>query len=397
MDDRDDLAPKVLIYRSKLLPYSETFIREQALALRGWRAVLIGETMVSDGLSLDELDVRLLFPENAPSWRRFVYPIRRQAMLPDHLVTAHLRKFRAQLVHAHFGTSAVDIWPYARALRLPLLITLHGFDINIRPEWWRAGKMGIRWRTYPDRLMRIARDPTVRFLAVSHAIRDRAIEYGIAADKVSVSYIGVDTNRFTPGVIPLNVRRKRILYVGRLVEKKGTIYLLNAFAKISARIDDAELVIAGDGPLRSELQSYASRLGLNNAIFKGALSSSAIKHEMDYARVLCLPSVTAGNGDAEGFGMVLLEAQAAGLPVVSSACGGSAEGVLEGITGFAFQEKDVDQMTEALIRVLTDDALAYQMGVAARRFIEEKFAIKNCTATLARQYSAALRAFLTVE
>jgi glycosyltransferase involved in cell wall biosynthesis len=104
--------------------------------------------------------------------------------------------------------------------------------------------------------------------------------------------------------------------------------------------------------------------------------------------VFCLPSLTAGDGDAEGFGIVLLEAQASGVPVVTSAMGGATEGVLHGETGFAFAEKDIDAMAEYLCRILMDDELARSMSVAARRFVAEKFNLKRCTSALEDHYDA---------
>ena len=107
---------------------------------------------------------------------------------------------------------------------------------------------------------------------------------------------------------------------------------------------------------------------------------------MDEARVFCLPSITANNGDAEGFGLVLLEAQACGVPAVTSARGGATEGIKHGATGFSFPERDIQALEAALVRLLTDDSLATSMATQARRHVEENFDIRRCTASLEDLY-----------
>jgi glycosyltransferase involved in cell wall biosynthesis len=180
-------------------------------------------------------------------------------------------------------------------------------------------------------------------------------------------------------------RRRRILFIGRFVEKKGGEYLLRAYARLRNRVPDAELTMVGDGPLQKKLEQLAGELQIP-VRFPGALGAVQVKREIDEARVLCLPSVTAGNGDAEGFGMVLLEAQACGVPVVTSARGGAEEGVIDGKTGFAFAERDVDTLSERLTRVLTDDDLALSMSEEARPFVKQRFDIRRCTRSLEQLY-----------
>src|SRR6185437_11569951 len=182
------------------------------------------------------------------------------------------------------------------------------YDINIHREWWERGEGGTAMRLYPRRLLELSARADVRFIAVSEAVRGQAIEYGIPADKVTTDYIGVDVSAFTPGPIPLSERPLRVLFVGRLVEKKGCEFLLRAMQCVKNQIPGAELTIVGDGPLRDQLEAQSRDLDVQ-ARFPGALSSEHVKQELDHARIFCLPSVRAANGDAEGFGLVLLEAQ----------------------------------------------------------------------------------------
>lgn len=362
----------VIVYTSALLPYSETFIKSQALALRSWHPVLVGERVLRDGLPLAGLEIMTLLPDDAPPWQRLAFRLARRWGRPHPGVLRRLRSLGAELVHAHFGPSAIDIWPYARELGLPMLVTLHGYDINIHRTWWESGQGGRRQRSYPAKLLRLARESDVHFIAVSEAIARRAVAYGIPRDKISLHYIGVDTALFAPNVASTGPRAKRVLFVGRLVEKKGTTYLLQAFARVRKRVPDAELVIVGDGPLRAQLEQQAVDLGIA-AIFTGALPGERIRHEMAKARVLCLPSVTASNGDAEGLGLVLLEAQASGLPVVTSARGGAEEAILHSSSGFRHGEMDVATLEEHIVDILADDLLFERLSTCGVNYVGKNF------------------------
>lgn len=376
---------KVIIFRSDLLPASETFIKEQALALARWQPVLVGYRIVKHGLELDPLDTRLIPGSISGRWQRLRLRSNRW------LGTAHaptvnaLRAINADLVHVHFGTDAVDIWPSVCKLGLPMLVTLHGYDINIYREWWEAGHGSARRRHYPRQLLSLAREPRVHFIAVSEAIRMRAVELGIPPNKITVRYIGVDIDIFQPGPRPLNERPKRILFVGRLVEKKGLPHLVRAFARLRQHMPEAELTIIGDGPARNELETLSAMLNIP-VDFRGTLTNSAVRDEINHARVLCLPSIRATNGDAEGFGMVILEAQASGVPVISSAFGGAQEGILDRVTGFSFDEADELALFRHLHCLLSDEKTLLLMSNNASAFVRRNFDLHLLTLDLETYY-----------
>ena len=117
---------------------------------------------------------------------------------------AALNAQRASLLHIHFGTEAVSIWPGARRLGIPVLVTLHGFDINTHRSSWEQGNAGAANRLYPRRLLKLSRSDNVSFHAVLEAIRRRAIEFGLPPEKIVVSHLGVDTAKFTPDGLPLS-------------------------------------------------------------------------------------------------------------------------------------------------------------------------------------------------
>jgi glucosyltransferase len=373
---------RVVVFREDLLPVSQTFIKEQVTSLKRWDPLLTGLRFVR-GLDLRELNCCLLsgwWPRRLS--RKLVPPLRELELAPAGM-RRQLRDLDPSLVHVHFATDLVAAWPLLKSVQSPILVTLHGYDINTHEEYWRSA--GYAGRRYPARLREIARVPRVQFIAVSNAIQARAIEYGIPREKIRVRYIGVDVVRFAPAGPPVSRRKRKILFVGRMVEKKGAPVLIQAFARLRSRLSDAELIMVGEGP---EL-TRAKRLALQLSVpvdFKGIERTEGVLALLSEARVLCLPSLTAANGDAEGLGMVLLEAQACGVPVVTSARGGATEGLIDGITGFACAENDIDALTERLYAVLADDDRALAMSHAARQFAVDTFDIRKCTERLEDLY-----------
>lgn len=379
---------RVLVYKSSLLPASETFIKEQAVNLKKWKPTLVGRLLVSGGLDLEGLDVRII--DRLSRWlpkQMLGFWLNRNYLWSVNVRS--LRQLDAKLLHVHFGTDAIRAWPIATYLDIPMLVTLHGFDINVYPGWWEKGSGGHAMKRYPHLLRELAKEDKVRFLAVSQAIRDRAIDYGIPPEKIDVSYIGVDTKKFTPGVKPLSVRNE-VLFIGRLVEKKGCIFLLEAFKRIQNEYPDIGLVVVGSGPLEDRLKQYANQNSVR-VNFLGVLTPAQVLQKYGDAKVLCLPSIVAENGDAEGLPITLLEAQACGVPVITSARGGTTEGLVNEVTGLTHDETDVDGIVNALRKILNESDLAENMGLAARRKMLEKMDIDLCVKSLEELYDATSR------
>jgi glycosyltransferase involved in cell wall biosynthesis len=152
------------------------------------------------------------------------------------------------------------------------------------------------------------------------------------------------------------------------------------------------LVIIGDGPLRGKLETLATTLKVP-ADFLGVQGPEAVRRWMQRAWVLCNPSVTAANGDTEGLGMVFAEAQATGLPVVSTLHGGIPEVVRDGETGLLARERSVEDLTGHLERMLIDRPFWDECSERAKVWIRDQFDIRRCTAGLESIYDEALAQF----
>lgn len=370
----------VLIFRELLLPPSETFVLTQAVALRRYNPVFCGLIDVPHTLPVPT--PICLTHRETPLWRYRVEAYRRLFWAPS--FHQQVRRARPALIHSHFAVDAVDTLGIQSSLRVPLVVTLHGFDVSASNEDFARNRSGRRFLKRRPRLWQGAS----HFICVSKAIRDIALRAGYPEDKLVVRYIGIDCDKFSPA--PVSGREPDlILFVARLVEKKGCEYLIRAAAELRERNRKARLIIIGDGPLRGELERLATTLKVN-ANFLGVQGPEAVREWMQRAWVLCNPSVTAANGDTEGLGMVFAEAQATGLPVVSTSHGGIPEVVRDGETGLLARERSTEELAEHLDRLLVDRAFWNACSERAKVWIREQFDIHRCTVGLEEVYDEAL-------
>jgi colanic acid/amylovoran biosynthesis glycosyltransferase len=372
--------PIALIYRHQLFKTSEPFIHAQASRLNTYRPVFVGRKTL--GPVLDGSEVKTI--AGASAWARFA---NRLWCEPGPFLEA-LADQRPRIVHAHFGLDGLYAIPVARALGVPLLVTFHGFDVTVkRTRMAFSGKpTEMRYAVAARRVGEAA----AKLLCVSDFIRERAIEYGFPESALETHYIGIDADSFSPACWQ-NQPKKRILHVARLVEKKGTRYLIEAFADLRKKgFADIQLDIVGDGPLRGRLEQLATSLQLGDHIrFWGAQPWSKVIDLMSDAYVFCLPSVTARSGDSEGLGMVLLEAAAKHLPTVATRHGGIPEVIKDGENGLLVDERDVSGLLQGLATLLTDPTLHTLLAGNARRAVEERFDINKQTRKLEALYTVA--------
>jgi glycosyltransferase involved in cell wall biosynthesis len=225
---------------------------------------------------------------------------------------------------------------------------------------------------------------------VSNFIRAHVQALGFPRERTHVHYIGIDVQGFRPRESA--EEEAVVLHVARLVEKKGTRYLLQAFANCAGRYPQFRLVIVGDGPLRRSLESLAANLSLGErAHFLGALPHEEVIRWVRRAAVIALPSVRARNGDAEGLPIVLLEAAAHGVPVLASRHAGIPEATVDGETGYLVGERDVAALSGRLDELMRDGWLRRRMGAQARALVEERFDIQTQAASLESFYDGLAR------
>lgn len=192
-------------------------------------------------------------------------------------------------------------------------------------------------------------------------------------DKLRLVRCGVDGERFRPPPHGRSANgRARILFVGRMLHGKGASVLLEALAGL-----EAEVVMVGEGPHRQELEQRARSLGVaDRARFTGAVGQDEIRAHFDEVDIFCLPSF------AEGLPVVLMEAMASGLPVVTTAITGVPELVEHGVSGLLVRPARADELRAALARLIADPQLRREFGEAGRRKVEAEFRSDAAARTL---------------
>ncbi len=352
-----------LIFSEKLLAPSETFILAQAQALRRFHPIFVGLERHPRSLPLEHPLLLTAGSGIIAAMRAKIY--RKLGAAP--LFHRGARRFAPRLLHAHFAGGGLTAMPLARSLRVPLLVTLHGADITVRgaSQQYRA----------------LAQAASV-FLCVSHFIRERALDAGLPESKLIVHPIGIDRSRFAPAN---GSAQRGVLFVGRLVEKKGCEYLVRAMQHVQQQHPDAHLTVLGDGPLRAQLQALAKEQRVS-CTFLGAQPSSEVRKHLREAMLLCCPSVTAGNGDSEGLPTVLAEGQASGTALVATNHAGIPEIITNGETGLLVEERDVSGLADAIAQLIADEPLRQRLRKAAFANVERCFDLPTQTALLEEIY-----------
>ena len=180
---------------------------------------------------------------------------------------------------------------------------------------------------------------------------------------------------------------KDILYVGRLIERKGLDFLISAIPQIISNVD-ARLTIVGEGDQLPRIRSLVELLNLQGRVeFTGIVSKAELQDRYQSCDVFVLPSIVDSRGDTEGLGVVLVEAMLFGKPVVATNVGGISDLVIDGTTGLLVPEKDTQALATAITRVCCEEGLADKLGAAGKAHVEEKFNWELLTQKLLRVYS----------
>ncbi len=243
------------------------------------------------------------------------------------------------IVHAHWLIPQGIVQSF---FEKPYIVTGHGGDVT-------SLNKGI-FRRLKIKCLKRAKYVTVVSEHLKNKIQELVLE--IQPDVIPM---GVDISKFGRQYRKENYfnqgDRKVVLFVGRLAEKKGVKYLIEAMKNINAL-----LVVVGDGPLREDLKKQAFEIE-EKVLFLGAKTHEELKVIYASADIFVCPSITAKDGDQEGFGLVMLEAMASGLPVVASNSGGITQLIVDEVNGLLCKEKCVDEIADKVKNVLDNKEL----------------------------------------
>ena len=299
----------------------------------------------------------------------------------------YARLWKPEIVHAHFGTTGWESLSLRKALAAPLITSFYGIDA------WQLPTTNPEWQARFAQLFACGD----LFLVEGPAFRQRLVELGCAAEKVRIQRLGIDVGRL--GYRDRNFAGPlKIVMVGRFAEKKGLVDGLTACAEASASGVDLNVTIIGDAwpeevdPVGQKNKREMLRIARlpemsNRVYFKGLLPHEETLRIMASQDVFLCPSRHASNGDAEGgLPVVLIEAMAQGLLCLGSRHCDIPEAVIDGATGFLFDEGNVKQLAQLIERISRTPECAYPVVTAARRHVEQNFNQSNLLSSLGAIY-----------
>jgi colanic acid/amylovoran biosynthesis glycosyltransferase len=243
-------------------------------------------------------------------------------------------------------------------------------------------------QTGPDVYHKLFREGDA-FTCSSKFVRAKLIAAGCDPAKIFLFKLGTDLAKFD------FIERKpdskdttiRLITVARLVEKKGLEYSIQAVANIVRQFPNLEYTIVGDGYLRQDLSLLIERLNLQkNITLVGWKDQDEVRRLLAKSHIFILASVLSSDGDFEGQGIVLQEAQAAGLPTICTNHNGFSESILDGQSGFLVPERDADALSARLAELISQPNSWVEIGKKGRAFVEAKFDLSKRNDSLVELY-----------
>jgi glycosyltransferase involved in cell wall biosynthesis len=384
--------PRIAYFINQYPKVSHSFIRReilalerqgfeiQRIALRGWDADLVDAEDVRErertryvlqkgvaALILAVLNISIRRPARFFSALKLALKmgVRADRPWPFHLIylveacqiIPWLRKSGARHVHAHFGTNSSEVAMLVTVLGGPSYsFTVHGTEFD-RPEFLKLGEK-VKHAAFA--------------VAISSYGRSQLYRWSDYADwpRVHVVHCGLEQAFYDVSPVPIPVA-PRVVCVGRLSEEKGQLLLLDAASHLASKGINLELVFAGDGDMRPELESQIAQHNLQGKVrITGWVSSERVRDEILAARGLVLPSFN------EGLPVVIMEAMALRRPVLAACVGGIPELVRPGVDGWLFPTGDVEALAATLEEFLATPAgVLEEMAEAGRRRVLERHSV----------------------
>lgn len=359
---------KILIYNTSFFDISQTFIYHQAETLTlGHEVHLAASKFLNPhNFSIENFKQFEVHRSNGfmnriadKFFNRKLFKFESQKKL-NHLFKAH--KYKA--VHAHFGTKALEIMPFAKKHNVPLVTSFHGAD---------ASRM-LKQKRYVQQLPELFDYSSAIIISSMHMAENLGLDRW--EGKVHFIPYGVNPDEF-PGSIHENGTGKvKLLHSGRIVGKKGVPDLIRVFRNLAESYSNLELRLIGDGEEMTACRQLVEDLGLQGqVIFYGAVSHDEVKRQMQEADIFVLNSRTGPDGDMEGTPVTLLEAMCTAKAVVTTRHAGIPYVVDHGKSGLLADEKSNAELQAHLEKLIREPLLRADMGRKARESIEQSYTI----------------------
>jgi colanic acid/amylovoran biosynthesis glycosyltransferase len=378
--------------RPVVASYCTTFLKPEMLHIyrqvtglkRHETFVVTRERMCEDRFPFPDLEI---LPAPAqPILRRFylkfirrVPPLQYRGEL-DQMAALFARR-NADLMHVYFGHTGVHLRQFLRAWDRPSVVSFHGADVMLRehrPQY--AAQMRELFGIVP------------LVLARSRSLADCLESAGCPPEKIRLNRTGIPLKDF--GFVERHAPDNgawKLVQACRLIKKKGLLTALRAYAQFRGRFPHATLTIAGEGPMRGELEEAVEKLGLAGSVsLPGFLDGAELKRLYADSHIFLHPSETTDQQDQEGIPNSMLEAMATGLPVAATLHGGIPEAVRDEVSGLLVSEKNPDALAAPLIRLASSPETAVEMGSRASQAVREEFEQSRAVEKLESIYDEAI-------
>lgn len=339
--------------------YSETFIHAHKLNLRGKVFYYYGSLQQIALEGKGRLD-------NSANWNLLLK--RKLLRKPlswyqQELLKKSFLKNDIDVVLAEYGPKAQSLLPVVKDLKIPLVVHFHGFDASVKDV--------ILGNNNYQEVFQTAKYVVV----VSKKMYSDLLALGCPEEKLVYNVYGPDEKFFE---VQPKFKNLQFISIGRFVTKKAPYYLILAFRNVVKKFPRAELIMAGDGELLEVCRNLVAYYNLNNNIkFAGVITPEEYRNYLGNSMAMVQHSVTALSGDSEGTPVGILEASAAGLPVISTRHAGIPDVIIHEETGYLVGEHEVDKMSLYMIKVLENPQLAREIGNRGKKNIQKYYTLQR--------------------
>ncbi len=363
----------IAIFTPNQNPYSETFIQAHKNFLKGKVFYYYG----SKPIHLEGND------EIATKWQRRVNKFKKcfgsASKLRDKAILGSLKRNRIDVVLAEYGTHAHLILPLIKRANIPLVVHFHGYDASM-PEvidYCNNYKAVFQYAS--------------AVIAVSKTMEKMLLDLDCPREKLIYNVYGPHPEFLK--VVP-TLSKKQFLAIGRFTDKKAPYYTILAFKKAIENHPDARLILAGEGQLLETCKNLVKYLNLEETVqFLGVITPDQYRQFLSESLGFIQHSLTTDRGDMEGTPLSVLEASAAGLPVIATNHAGIPDVIIHGETGLLCEEHDVNAMALSMKRLLDHPEFAKSLGAAGKENVTANYTLERHIENLQRSLEASAKNF----
>lgn len=299
----------------------------------------------------------------------------------------HLEQNQVEICHFHFGTDCGVFYPVLKYLQIPSIVSFYGYDCSSFPDYFNGyGKIYLKKRVFNN---------VTKVLAMSPDMKEDLINAGCPEDKIIVHYYGTDCRRFFQKRKYPYKEKVKLLILASLVPQKGHLFLFESLKNLLKQgITNWSLDIIGTGQLEEDLNQYVRKNNLDSFIKLLGPKPYASPEMMEAYReadIFVHPSVIAENGDKEGIPGTIIEAMAAGLPIISTYHAGIPYIIGDQWSGLLADEWDIDHLTENIKNLISNHQLREKLGTNGQHFALENLDLRNREKALENIYDETIQ------